>query len=95
MKIIETTQYVRTRKKILKKYYLLQSDIDATLALFNDKHDDASLHYKKMNCKKDKDRHSIRIQNTQYRILMTVNEDEAFFVCICDHDDYDRRNKNC
>ena len=48
-----------------------------------------------MNCKKDKDRHSIRVQNTQYRILMSVNKKEIFLICICDHDDYDRRNKNC
>ena len=95
MKIIETVQYTRTKKKILKKHYLLECDIDATLTLFRANHSDASLHYKKMNCKKDKDRYSIRIQNTQYRILMTVNENEVLLVCICDHDDYDRRNKNC
>jgi len=26
---------------------------------------------------------------------MTVIDDTAFLVCICDHDDYDYRNKNC
>jgi len=26
---------------------------------------------------------------------MTVLEEEVLLVCICDHDDYDARNKGC
>ena len=48
-----------------------------------------------MTCKKDKDRYSIRVVNTQYRILMTMVNNEALLVCVCSHDNYDRINKNC
>ncbi len=48
-----------------------------------------------MNCKKDKDRYSIRIPNTQYRILMNCTIDVIYLVCVCSHDEYDRRNRGC
>jgi len=95
MHIIETVQYLRTQKKLLKKHAISADDIDTTLAVFKKDKDDLSLHYKKMVCKKDKDRYSIRVLNTQYRILMSVVNDEVFLVCVCSHDDYDRINKNC
>ena len=95
MTIIETTQYSRTKKKILRKFILKEEDIKATLTLFQENQSEASLHYKKMTCKKDKNRYSIRVLNTQYRILMTVVDDSATLACICDHDDYDMRNKGC
>lgn len=95
MTTIETVQYLRTKKKLLKKHSVSENDIETTLALFKKDKDDLSLHYKKMICKKDKDRYSIRVLNTQYRILMTVINTEALLVCVCSHDDYDRINKNC
>ncbi len=95
MTVIETKQYLRTKKKLLKKHSLSEKNIESTIDLFMKKSDDSSLHYKKMTCKKDKDRYSIRVLTTQYRILMTVIENEAFLVCICSHDDYDRLNKDC
>ena len=95
MKIIETTQYLRTKKKILKRFILKEEDIKATLTLFQENSKDTKLHYKKMTCKKDKNRYSIRVLNTQYRILMSVEENKDFLSCICDHDDYDMRNKGC
>jgi len=95
MIIIETVQYIRTKKKLLKKHSLSKNDIKITLDLFKRDKAHLSLHYKKMTCKKDKDRYAIRVLNTQYRILMTVLNDEALLVCICSHSDYDRINKNC
>jgi len=95
MTIAETTQYLRTKKKLLKKHVINETDIKITLSNFQENVQDPSLHYKKMTCKKDKDRYSIRVLNTQYRILMTVLEDKAILVCICDHNEYDLRNKNC
>jgi plasmid maintenance system killer protein len=95
MTIIETTQYSRTKKKILRKFILKEEDIKATLTLFQENQSEPSLHYKKMTCKKDKNRYSIRVLNSQYRILMTVVENSATLSCICDHDDYDMRNKGC
>jgi mRNA-degrading endonuclease RelE of RelBE toxin-antitoxin system len=95
MTIVETTQYIRTKKKIVKKFILTEQEINLTLTLFLKNQNDPLLHYKKMTCKKDKNRYSIRLLNTQYRILMTVLDNEAILVCICDHDDYDMRNKRC
>ena len=95
MIILETTQYARTKKKIIKKFILTKQEIDATLTLFKEHQNDPSLHYKKMTCKKDKNRYSIRILGTSYRILMTVLNNEAILACVCDHDDYDMRNKGC
>lgn len=95
MTITHTAQYLRTKKKLLKKHALTQNDIDMTLEVFEKDKEDVSLHYKKMICKKDKERYSIRVVNTQYRILMSVLDKEAFLVCVCSHDDYDRINKNC
>lgn len=95
MTIEETTQYKRTKKKLLKKHILNENEIKNTLSKFQENSQESSLHYKKMTCKKDKDRYSIRVLNTQYRILMTVLADRAILVCICDHDEYDLRNKNC
>ena len=95
MTIVETTQYKRTKKKIVKKFILKEEEIEETLTLFQENQNDPLLHYKKMTCKKDKNRYSIRVSNTQYRILMTVVEREAILACICDHDDYDMRNRGC
>lgn len=95
MMIEETSQYQRTKKRLLKKHILNENDIESTLSKFQEDSKDPSLHYKKMTCKKDKDRYSIRVLNTQYRILMTVIGDRAILVCVCDHDEYDLRNKNC
>ena len=92
MTITETTQYIRTKKKILKRFILKKEQIETTLALFQKNPNELSLHYKKMSCKKDKNRYSIRVLNTQYRILMTVEGDNTLLACVCDHD---MRNKGC
>jgi len=95
MKIVKTSQYLRTQKRLIKKYILSEDKINNTLELFKREPNNKNLHYKKMTCKKDKDRYSIRIPNTQYRILMNIDIDIVYLVCICSHDEYDRRNKNC
>jgi len=95
MEIIETSQYLRTKKHLIKKHSLTQIEIENAIVLFKEDRYSTSLHYKKMTCKKDKDRYAIRIPNTQYRILMNIVSDTSYLVCICDHDEYDRRNKDC
>ncbi len=95
MDIIKTSQYLRIEKQLIKRYVLSQSQIDTTLELFKQDSNHVSLHYKKMNCKKDRDRYSIRIPNTQYRILMNCSFNVSYLVCVCSHDEYDRRNKGC
>lgn len=47
------------------------------------------------NCKKDKYRYSVRVLNTQYRILLTVIEEIYELRHILTHDEYDRINKDC
>lgn len=54
MTIIETVQYLRTKKKILKRFILKEEEIQTTLLVFQKNQNDLSLHYKKMTCKKDK-----------------------------------------
>lgn len=95
MEIIKTSQYLRTKKQLIKKYALSKTEIESALALFKKDPHHASLHYKKMTCRKDKDRYSIRILGTQYRILMNITSDTVYLVCVCSHDEYDRRNKGC
>lgn len=95
MEIIKTSQYLRTKKQLIKKHTLSNAEIESALDLFEKDPHHTSLHYKKMTCKKDKDRYSIRIPSTQYRILMNISIDTAYLVCVCSHDEYDRRNKGC
>jgi hypothetical protein len=73
MEIIKTSQYLRTKKQLIKKHVLSKSEIENTLDLFEEDPSHPSLNYKKMTCKKDKERYSIRIPGTQYRILMNVS----------------------
>ena len=95
MKIEYSKDYVRTLKRITKRRILSSSVIDETVSLYLSNRNDPRLHFKPIDCKRDKYRHSIRIPNTQYRILMSVYEALTVLVCICDHDDYNRRNKGC
>ena len=87
--------YIRTLKRITKRRTLSSNAIDSTINLYLSNSSDPRLQFKKITCKRDKYRHSMRIPNTQYRILMSITEDVTVLVCICDHDDYDFRNKNC
>ena len=95
MKIEYSKDYLRTLKRITKKRTLSTAVIDEAIALYLSNRDDPRLQFKPIVCKRDKYRHSIRIPNTQYRILMSIVEDLTILVCICSHDDYNRRNKGC
>ena len=75
-------------KSLLKK-------IDKTEKLFIEDCKNINLQFKHIDCSIDKKRYSIRVLNTQYRILMTVENNIAELRCVCDHDTYDRKNKNC
>lgn len=95
MKIEYSKDYLRTLKRITKKHILSSSLIDEALNIYLSDRDDPRLHFKPITCKRDKYRHSIRIPSTQYRILMSVMGEFTILICICDHDDYGRRNKGC
>lgn len=81
--------------KAFKKDKSLLAKIKETENIFIEDHQDKRLHYKKITCKHDKNRYSIRIINTQYRILFSKHEETAEFKCVCKHDEYQIHNKNC
>jgi mRNA-degrading endonuclease YafQ of YafQ-DinJ toxin-antitoxin module len=95
MHIEYTRDFIRTRKRITKKHTLSHKAIDNAITLYIENKTDPKLQFKKIQCKRDKNRHSIRIPNTQYRILMSVIKDLTVLQCICDHDEYNMRNKKC
>jgi len=95
MTIEYSKDYLRTLKRITKKRTLSSTLIDEAIVLYLKDKTDIRLQFKHIICKRDKNRYSIRIPGTQYRILMSITDDISLLVCICDHDDYDLRNKNC
>ena len=95
MPIESSRDYLRTLKRITKRHILSLRAIENAIDLYITDSSNPRLQFKKITCKRDKHRHSIRIPNTQYRILMSITEEVTVLVCICDHDDYDLRNRNC
>ena len=95
MNIVKSKDYERTFKRVTKRHILKDDMIELAIKLFEDNSNNPILHFKKIRCKYDKNRHSIRIPNTQYRILLSINQHIAVLQCICDHDEYNMRNKKC
>lgn len=89
-----TRAYNSYKKQFLRNYKIL-SKIEKTEKLFKEDHLHEKLFFKPMTCKKIKTMHSIQVINTQYRILFSITENIAEFRCVCDHDEYQRKNKNC
>ena len=94
LQVNKTSRYNKLFKKISKDN-LLSSKIDLTLALLSEDIHDSKLHFKKIQCKKDKNRYSVRVLNTQFRILFTMFDDYVELFCVCSHDKYDHYNNNC
>lgn len=94
MQVNFTNQYRAELKKLKHQRELLEK-IEKTLDIFRDDPSHTSLNFKKITCKRDKRRHSIRIAGTQYRILMSRFDTYVELICICNHDKYDLHNKNC
>ncbi|KIM06437.1 MAG: hypothetical protein KU28_08195 [Sulfurovum sp. PC08-66] len=95
MNIEKSKDYERTFKRITKRYILTCENIESAIELFKTDSSNQKLQFKKIQCKHDKNRHSMRIPNTQYRILISIDENVAVLQCICDHDEYSMRNKRC
>jgi len=72
MEIDRLSRYERDVKKMVKKRKLTQKEIDDTEILFLKDKYIKSLRYHPITCKKDKQRHSLTIPNTQYRILFSA-----------------------
>ena len=94
MQVNETKEYLRTKKK-LKNQIILQK-LNKTVEQLKEDHCFSKLEFKTIICKRDKFRHSIRVLGTDCRVLMSViQEDICDLVCVCDHDKYNRLNKDC
>jgi len=90
-----TKPYFNSKKKLVKNNHELREQIEQVEELLKVNHLDTSLDFKKIVCSKDKLRRSVKIPNTQYRILLSHNEDAFILICVCTHDRYQIRNKNC
>ena len=96
MALIKTPKYLRSVKKIVSSHKLTQKIIDDTEMLLLENRYDISLHFKSITCKRDKNRYSVRVPNSAYRILITLLEnDDMGLVTLLNHKDYDRHNKDC
>jgi len=90
LQVNETPAYLSHKKRFKKDKQLLIK-IEETIQLLKQE----KIHFKKIICKKDKNRYSIRVANTSYRILATIYDNTADLICVCTHQKYDRYNKNC
>ena len=95
MKAVSSEAFERTYKKLIKRRAISSKEFNKVIKQFEENYQNPTLHFKKIVCKIDKNRHSIRVLNSSYRIIMTILDQTAYLICICDHDDYDRRNRNC
>ena len=95
MTIEKLPRFLRDVKKLTKKRLLTLEQIEETQELFIKDRELDSLRYHPIRCKKDKNRWSITVPHTAYRILVTDLGDVVKFNTLLDHDAYDRINKNC
>lgn len=92
-KIVFFSDFDRTKKKYLKNSSSHAKILVEIIAIF--KENPQKLDYKPIRCKKDKNRYSIRVFNAGYRILLSSLSNSFVFRCICNHNEYDRRNRGC
>ena len=93
-KVKYSTRYIKSKEKLIKNSSLSEDSIYEAIDIFLKDRSNKRVRFHKINCKRDKNRASISIPNTQYRILFS-NEDILIFWCICNHNIYDRMNKDC
>ena len=87
-------KYLRSKRKVAKKISL--KVIEETEELFKIDPNSKKLHLKKIVCRKDKNKQSIRVLgNEGYRILLTIKNGIVVFQDIMNHDKYDRVTKDC
>ncbi|MBU1658337.1 hypothetical protein KKG72_04705 [bacterium] len=94
MQVNETKTYITSKKRFKNQAQLL-TKIDKTIDALKNDTVTPNMNFKKINCKRDKTRHSIRVVGTKYRVLLSFENNISDLVCICDHDTYEQHNKNC
>lgn len=65
MLVEKTNSYISTRRKLIKRRRVSEEAVEIAEQLLEYNHLDSSLDFKKIICKKDKFRRSIKIANTQ------------------------------
>ena len=78
--IIFSSDFNRTKKKYIKNSSLNQEILEEVIAIF--KENPQKLEFKHIKCKKDKNRYSIRVFNTGFRILLSSLPNSFVFRCI-------------
>lgn len=95
MRIDKLSRYEQDVKKLIKKRKLTKEEIEDTENLFLKDKKSKSLRYHPISCKKDKQRYSISLSNSPYRILFSEYIDVSIFRRLVSHGEYDRINKDC
>jgi len=94
MQVEFDAKYLRSKNKIAKHIGI--EKIDETEKLFQNNPYDPKLMIKRIVCRRDKNKKSIRvIGNEGFRILISIRDNIAYFQDIMNHDKYDRLTKNC
>ena len=91
--IVFSSDFKRTKKRYIKNSPLNEEILEEVISTF--RKNPQNLEYKPIRCKKDKNRYSIKVFNTGFRILLSSLPNSYIFRCICNHNEYDRRNKGC
>lgn len=88
-------KFERDCKRFTSKRILTQAQIDETIDVYLTDPVDHRIRLHNIACKHDKNRKSITVIGTQYRILLTIEKSVPVFVRLVDHNEYDRLNKDC
>jgi mRNA-degrading endonuclease RelE of RelBE toxin-antitoxin system len=93
MNIILSSLYSRDIKKLKVD---ISSQLEKTLELLHSNLSHPSLHNKHIQCKREKNLYSIRV-NKQFRVLYILNKDkeEIIIYRLLSHDKYDRLTSEC
>ena len=93
MNINLSSLYLRDLKKLKVD---INSQLEKTLELLQENPTHPSLHNKHIQCKKEKNLYSIRV-NKQFRVLYIIHKDKNIISVyrLLSHDKYDRLTNEC
>lgn len=97
MNIVELRSFTKDKKRLEKEPKFSFEILEKQISLFKQNPNYPSLEFKHITCKRNKNRHSIRV-TLDYRILMDkISDDVYHFIRLVKHKEYDRLTKssNC